>query len=335
MAYKTKAYRKTKNGYELISRDYFCSLDTADQRIFRDNNKPFYLEPSDLSPKLTYNIKNRTYSFYPTFDDSKFFGSNEESYTHTCCIEELAKLKELPIKIDKPFADKRTGELVTFSFNYAFPEIILHVGEYYIKPDLLLYLREPSDLALRWNRLLAIEVVVSHDVNGEKLELMKNAKIPILRIKANKKWGRKKDYEMTEDKKDELRNWIKNSFKKGFSGDLLLDVKSKAILENRTIQQLEVKRDELLFKIHELSKENHKLQNDNHTLQDTVNTLTKENYAKLSASDIKDQNIAELNGEVLRLSNRNSKLKKNLFRCLFTLLALVVLETVIIYFFGS
>lgn len=248
MSYKTKAYRKTNTGFELVTRDYISSLDYEQQVIFRDTNKPFYLVPSNDGPELTYNIKNRTFSFYPSFTGN-YYASNEESATHKYCIEEISKLNKLKIKSKNNFGDIKKGEYINFSFNYIFPEIILPIGDNWIKPDLLIYFREPYDLALKWNRVLAVEIVVSHDLNGEKLQLMQDSKIPILRIKANKKWGRQKEGNMSEQKKEGLKNWIKNSFQKGYSADILLDSKSKAYLENKVIHKLKAKNDDLIEKL--------------------------------------------------------------------------------------
>lgn len=234
MSYKTKAYKKTENGYELVTRKYISSLNDTEKTIFIDTHKPFFLTPEDDGLHLTFNKRQKTFRFYPNFEH-RYLGSNEESATHKYCVEEISKLKELPLKLKK---DKKT---ITLTFNYSFSEIVLPIGDHYIKPDLLLYIREPNELALKWNIIVALEIVVSHDLDGKKLQLYKEYKIPVIRIKANKKWGRKKEDEMSPAKKIELRNWIKNTFKKGYTADLLLDPKSKDYLENATIENLESK----------------------------------------------------------------------------------------------
>ena len=232
MAYKTVGYYKTKEGFTKVHRDEICQLKIEDQVIFRDDKKPFYLEPSDDGPRMTYNTKNRTFSFLG-IKDSSFIGSNEESATHKYCIEEISKLEHLRVWVG-PKDERRP---VDFKFNYIFSEIVLPVGGKLIKPDLLIYLREPYDLALKWNRILAVEIVVTHKFNGEKLELMKRYKIPILRIKVGRKWGTDKIKDMSEAKKEILRKKIKEAFRKGHSADFLLDQKYKAYLENHALQE--------------------------------------------------------------------------------------------------
>lgn len=326
MSYKTKAFRKTLSGYEPVSRNFISSMTKVEQKIYREENKPFYLEPSDDGPKLTYNIPNRTFSFYPRYI-GKFYGNNEESATHKYCIEELARLNNLKINI----GNNKKEQIIEFSFNYIFPKIILPVGESWVRPDLLIYLRKPYDLALRWNRILAVEIVVTHDLDGGKLKLMKENKIPILRIKANKKWGKEKEVNMSEQKREELRNWIKNSFKKGYTADLLLDSKSQAYLENEVINELDIKNKELTEKL---------VINNNYTsqLEDIIPNLESEIInVKKSNNDIKlrfkkkSEELDIIANDFNQLLESKQKLKKRFTNLSFILLIMIVITLLIIY----
>lgn len=330
MSYKTKAYRKVKNGFELITRDYICSLAYEDQIIFRDTNKPFYLVASEDGPELTYNTKNRTFSFYPSFT-GKYYASNEESATHKYCIEEISKFNNLKIKSKNSFGNVAKGEYVNFSFNYIFPEIILPIGDNWIKPDLLVYFREPYDLALKWNRILAIEIVVSHDLNGEKLKLMKDYKIPVLRIKANKKWGRQKEENMSNQKKEELKNWIKNSFQKGYSAEVLLDSKSKAYLENKVIRKLEDKNSLLTQKLEKSSEYISRLENEKSIFEDKLsNTRFNSNIYKTKFND-KTEEVKKIKINLKNILDFNKRLKKRLTNLSVVSLGIISCMLLIIY----
>jgi hypothetical protein len=337
MSYKTKAFRKTLNGYEPVSRDFISSMKKVDQIIYRDTNKPFYLEPSDDGPKLTYNTANRTFSFYPKYI-GKFYGNNEESATHKYCIEELSKLNELKINIGKG----KKEQIIEFSFNYIFPEIILPIGENWVKPDLLIFLRKPYDLALKWNRVLAVEIVVTHDLDGAKLNLMRENKIPILRIKANKKWGKEKEENMSEQKKEELRNWIKNSFKKGYTADLLLDSKSKAYLENEVINELDFKNKNLTKEIEKTNIHNSQLKDRILNLErEIIDVKNKNNNIKSSFKnkneelneriDTKTQELKLNENEYKKLLESKEKLKKRFTNLSVILLVIILITSLIIY----
>ena len=332
MLRKTRGYRKKENGYELVTSNYISSLSEADQIIFRDKHRPFYLEPSDDGPRMTYNTKNRTFSFYGTHDD-KYFGSHEESATHRYCIEELANLNELLIISKNDFPNRKKGDVLKFSFNYAFSEIVLQIGETYIKPDLLLYIREPYDLGLRWNRLLAIEVVVSHGLDGKKLELMRSAKIPVLRIRANKKWGRKKEDEMNDKEKSELRTWIKNSFKKGYSADLLLDSKSKVYLENKTINILESEKNELQAVVEKYSMTISKLSSKNAHLISQNNSLISAGNKYSDRFSKIEHELHEVRNINLQLASSKRRIKKCFLNTVIILVSVILIESFIIYFY--
>ncbi len=290
------------------------------------------MEPSDDGPKLTYNTANKTFSFYPQFDEARYFGTKEESVTHRYCIEEISKLGKITIKSNNDFATRMGGNLITFSYKYCFPEIILQIGDNYIKPDILLYLRGPSDLALRWNRLLAVEVVVSHDLNGEKLKLMEKAKIPVLRIKANKKWGRKKEDEMSDKEKHDLRNWIKNTFKKKYTGDFLLDPKSKALLENKTIQMLELEKTEMAVQGNTYQKQIQELEVRNKKLKERNQELLLGVQKQQTAFENQARKVNSLEVENKRTTKKAKSMKKTYSYALIVLLVVALTETMIILF---
>lgn len=324
MLYKTKAYRKTKTGFELITRDYICSLKHEEQVIFRDTNKPFYLNASNDGPELTYNTKNRTFSFYPCFK-GKYYGRNEESATHKYCIEIISKLNSLKIKSKSSIGKIRKGEIINFTFNYIFPEIMLSIGDNWIKPDLLIYFRKPYDLALRWNRILAIEIVVSHDLNGEKLQLMKDCKIPILRIKANKKWGREKEINMSEQKKQELKKWIQNSFKKGYTAEILLDSKSKAYLENEVVAKLEAENSGLTEALENAFVHNTQLKKKKLSIENRLVDSEKSNDTLKNNLGNKVEETKKLKLELEKLSN-----SKNNFKRRFNILSIALLGMIFV-----
>ncbi len=325
MAKINKLYYKNKDGE--FKPYYSSTLRRKSQdelEHIRELYKPFYFTPYESEPYFTIDSVRKNFRLFPTHKHYGVYTSSEESATHKYCVHEISKLNTLQIKLKNEIPNYPKGSIVNFEFNYALPEFEIKMGdEVVVRPDVVLFLKAPADLAIYFKRILFVEVVVTHNID-EKIKIYDKARIPVLRIKANKKWGKKPEYEMSETKKEELQRWIRNSFKNTYSADLLLPTEHQIILENKVIENAEIEKETLKKQIKNTlnaaklqKQESESLQRNNSKLSENLN-IEIQRYKEIK---LLNQNT---NQKLINEKRKNKRLVKTLYFFIVLIVVLVL-----------
>lgn len=263
MAKTNKVYYKNSHGDFITYYSKQLKFSTKDDlEHTRELYKPFYLTPFESEPHFTIDSVRKNFRLYPKHKHYGIYTSSEESATHKYCIQEISNLNSIQIELKNSIPNYPKGSIVKFEFNYAIPEFVIPMGDKtIIRPDIVLFLRAPADLAIYFKRILAIEIVVTHNID-EKIRIYDKAQVPVLRIRANRKWGKKNESEMSQNEKDELKTWIRRSFKQTYSADLLLPKEHKILLENEVVKKAESEKEFLKQKLLNELSINQKLKDD-------------------------------------------------------------------------
>ncbi|WP_286590557.1 hypothetical protein [Sphingobacterium sp. N143] len=100
---------KTAHGWEKISRWQLLNMPQATYKKFKDKFQPFYLGASEESPRLTFNIAQKTFRFLPgQFEETEkqsagmtypeqFLPAEERKKKNE---QEFEKIKEIPIYLE-------------------------------------------------------------------------------------------------------------------------------------------------------------------------------------------------------------------------------------------
>lgn len=330
--------QKTKSFLKIYSKD-ILPLKEADRRSLIDELKPFYFEKSLHSLKMNFNAYQKTFRFNSKKNENHFFGSNEDTISHNYSKDEIEKLTSISLRPKEKFLIYNEGEKINFKYNYAFQEITLNINENFIRPDVLLYIKEPYYLAYKWNRMLAIEVRAHHKVEGKKIDLLKKGKIATIEIKLKKKWKILKEELMSSSEKQNLKNHIKNTFKSGYYADFLIskfDQQEK--LEKKAIVELENIILKLKSDIESINYEKNKLQDQRKLLLKEIESLKKEDEYNCKLILTKNKDIERFQNENKELFNENKIYEKKLneankvfFKMLFGIVFLGIFAIFLLY----
>lgn len=306
MARTNKVYYRNSHGEFLPYYSKQLKKSTQDElEHTREQYKPFYLTPYESEPHFTIDSVRKNFRLYPTHKNFGVYTSSEESATHKYCIDAISSQNYLQVQLKNNIPNYPKGSIVKFEFNYALPEFVIPMGDNtVIRPDIVLFLRSPADLAIYFKRILAIEIVVAHNID-EKIRIYDKAQVAVLRIKANRKWGKKNESEMSKNEKEELKDWIRRSFKQTYSADLLLPKEHQIILENKVIEKAEEEKRELKEQLHDalsqlekhcderdfMFRKNAELERQVNLLYNNNKVLEEQNtHSKLQLSRVKNKN---------------------------------------------
>ncbi len=289
---KLRAYNQTNEGWEIVNRWDLIKMSQVEYDKFKELNFPLYLKKNKESYKLTFNRGQKTFRFYPGEipDDKK--GSPGLTISHQIAQEVISDLRTLNLKL----TDKRFKPYKKVDFRIEVDQIFeefrttANDNEYIV--DLLIVFSKPEWLALKWNRTLALEVFVTHDVEGKKIIDFEKKRVSLAEIVIGSKLKLKKSAaEVTETEENELRQVMKHAFNKQIFGDLLVDTTSTKYLENATIQELLAK---------------------NSSLDKRIQGIQGQMNEMVSRSKLKEEHISKLNTIVKRIESQlREKVKKN------------------------
>ena len=324
MAKTNKVYYKNKHGdfIPYYSKQLRFKIKEELEHI-RELYKPFYFTPYESEPYFTIDSVRKNFRLYPKHKHYGVYTSSEESATHKYCIREICKLNTLKIKLKNSIPNYTKGSIINFEFNYALPEFEITMGEKtVVRPDIVLFLRVPADLAIYFKRIVFVEIVVTHNID-EKIRIYDKARVPVLRIKANPKWGKKSEFEMSQTKKEELQTWIRNSFKQTYSADLLLPKEHQIILENEVVEKAEAEKKLLKQELDNALNVNQKFKNEISRTSHIVYKLEARIKDEISKRELlEDKNIL--------LTNDIGKAKKRVGLLVKLVLFFAVITTVLI-----
>ena len=332
---KTRAWIHKNDEWKEISVYEIAKIDNTNYRRqqFIDSTD-FYLNPYFDSTRLFFSggrLKKWHFRFPTSFSKAKYYASSNESFTHKCCKKVI--INELNNRLQLSLKDESTKEITNplFTWNYAFEEFNLKIEDKTIVPDILIFLRSPAYLAYKWNRLLAIEIFVEGDTkkNGRKLEILDKYKIPTIQIKANPKWGKENENNMSKEKKEKLEKWIKNSFKKGdYGADLLINTRSIKHFESEIVKENDVLQDELKDYESKLEDESGNLKKAKEKIKrlNDSNVILREEKERIEKK-IEDsyKKIANQHKVIYALKRKLEKEKKSWLKLFFTFLVSVLI----------
>lgn len=310
---KLTAYIKTTHGWEKISRWKLLNMPQTEYKKFKDKYQPFYLGASKESPRLTFNIAQKTFRFLPGQFEETEKQSAGMTIAHLLAQEVLAELDTLNLCL----RDKRTKENkkinIQIKVENAVKECYLLDGSFIA--DLVVYFSEPSEEAYHWDRKLVLEILSTHQVSGKKIAAFEENGIALVEIiLGSKLLSLKKISEISEEEENQLKNYIRNSFKKQIYGDLLVSPTSSSKMINSVIESQREQIEKLEQALHQVNqllvhgKEHYK------TLKYHFDELNKKN-AELGLLTVEQKNtISVLNTTIIKLEQEIERLNKLSFK---------------------
>ncbi len=250
---KLRAYNYRNGEWETVNRWSLIKMSQVEYDKFKELYFPLYLKKSKESYKLTFNRGQKTFRFYPGElpDDKK--GSSGLTISHQIAQEVISDLRILNLKLtDKRFKPYKKVD-IEIEADQIFEEFRTTANDNKYVVDLLIVFSKPESLALKWNRVLILEVFVTNDVREKKIIDFEKKGVLLAEVVIGSKLKVKKGAsEVTEKEEAELRQIMTHAFKKQIFGDLLIDTTSTKYLENATINELETKVSSLEGKIKNL-----------------------------------------------------------------------------------
>lgn len=236
---KLRAYRYDNGTWHVVTRWDLLKLSEVDFEKYKTDHFPFlYFQKSLDSPRLTFNRGQKTFRYLSKDVEKEMENPRGMTISHILAQEVLSEMeifkfslmdkrkkpyrrREIEIKVDQTLIERRVLD-----------------GKYIV--DLMVFFSSPPELALKWNRCFAMEIMVTNAVDGNKMTDFENAKIPLIEVELGEKLILKKSaMETTEKEEDNLREFITNSFRKNIWGDIFVDPSSDKYLENEAIISLQ------------------------------------------------------------------------------------------------
>ena len=146
---------------------------------------------------------------------------DSDSLSHGLAIAALAELEVLEFK-----CGKETSSITPTSVETEQRLQLISEGNYkYYVPDLVFTFDDDSELAKRWGRKLAVEVMHTHACEAVKIRDFENHGIPIIEVKLGKmtleEFAKTKSPNMQQ--MEEFYNYIKSRFSKIIYGTIISD----------------------------------------------------------------------------------------------------------------
>ena len=144
-------------------------MSELEYKKFKELNFPLYLRKDRNSYKLTFNQLQKTFRFYPGQIPEGKNGSSGLTISHLLAQEVIADLRTLNLKLtDKRFKPYKKEDF-TIEADQIFEEIRTTANDNEYIVDLLVLFSKPAWLALKWNRILILEVFVTNELRGQKI----------------------------------------------------------------------------------------------------------------------------------------------------------------------
>lgn len=236
---KLRAYRYDNGTWHVVTRWDLLKLSEVDFEKYRTSHFPFlYFQKSLDSPRLTFNKGQKTFRFLPKAGEKDSENQKGMTISHILAQEVLSEMEtfkfSLMDKRKKPYKRRE----IEIKVDQTLIEKSVLDGKYIV--DLLVFFSSPPELALKWNRCFAIEIMVTNAVDGNKMTDFENAKLPLIEVELGEQLVFKKSaMETTEKEENELRDYITNSFRKSIRGYIFVDTSSDKYLENEAIISLQ------------------------------------------------------------------------------------------------
>ncbi len=237
---KLRAYNFKDGEWETVTRWQLIHMSELEYKKFKEHNFPLYLKKDHSSYKLTFNQRQKTFRFYPGQipDDKK--GSSGLTIAHQLAQEVISNLRTLHLKLtDKRFKPYKKVD-IDIEADQIFEEhrTTANDNEYIV--DLLVLFSKPAWLALKWNRILILEVYVTNELRGQKIIDFEKKGLSMAEVVIGSKLKIKKTAsEVSEREEDQLRNIMKHAFSKQIYGDLWIDTSTSKYLENEVLKERE------------------------------------------------------------------------------------------------
>jgi len=246
--------------------------------------------PEKRTPLST--VKLGFYRYKSTPEETNNADGDSDSLSHSIAIQALAELKVLNFicgqeKFSIEIDDIRTEDTKIQLTNR-------DTYEYYY-PDLICQFSEPSNLARKWGKKLAIEVKHTHECEGEKIFDFKNHCIPIIEIdiakySIEKKYGTKSP---TPEQLEDYYGYWKAVFAKQIFGRILSNPVTPEFYDEvceeatQKLAQAQRQNGDLRNKLADSRHTNTRLNGDLKTKDDLATRL----HASISEKDKKIENL--------------------------------------------
>jgi hypothetical protein len=303
---KLRAYKYFNKQWEIVSRWDLIKMSDVDYRKFKELHFPLFHTKSTESPKLTFNIVQKTFRYYPNQGLNENHTSKGLTISHQIAQEVISDIRTLILSLKdrrtKPYQEK----IYKIEVDNIVSEKEMVCGENKYYADLLVFFSEPAELSLKWNGFFTLEIFVTNDVEGKKIIDYEKNKIPLIEIAIGDKLKIKKSAsEVTENEEIDLRNYMNASFRKQIFGNILVSPTSNKYKENEIIKKLNESENnsiKLKDKIKDLINENNKIVTED-------NQIKTENISLKKEISSKNRQIYSLNNEILELKNK-TRIKK-------------------------
>lgn len=284
---KLRAYRYDNGTWHVVTRWDLLKLSKVDYENYKSKYFEFLYSAKSLeSFRLTFNTAQKTFRYLPNQVNNENKTTKGMTISHVLAQEVLSEMETLKFSL----VDKRKKPYRLREFEIKVDQTLIEKrvldGKYIV--DLMVFFSSPPELALKWNRCFAMEIMVTNEVDGNKMTDFENARIPLIEVELTEKLIIKKSaMETTEEEENNNRNYIANAFKKGIRGDIFVDCSSDKYLESEAVISLQNKVEELSLN---LSKSNQAIE------------------AETQEKDKLDKKVAELDRVLQEYRHLNSKL---------------------------
>lgn len=253
-------------------------MSELEYKKFKELNFPLYLRKDRNSYKLTFNQLQKTFRFYPGQIPEGKNGSSGLTISHLLAQEVIADLRTLNLKLtDKRFKPYKKVDF-TIEADQIFEEIRTTANDNEYIVDLLVLFSKPAWLALKWNRILILEVFVTNELRGQKIIDFEKKGLSMAEVVIGSKLKiKKRASEVSEDEEGQIRNIMKRAFSKQIYGDLWIDTSTTKYLENEAIkeyqEQISVLKQNIQNGEHKVNVLNNDLEQKDQQLREVIKKL--------------------------------------------------------------
>lgn len=227
-------------------------------------------------------------------------GGDNESISHSTAMLVLSKLEEIKFIIGK------NSYQLKFSQFLIEPRLQFENGKVYY-PDLIGYFSSECDLAEKWNGKVAIEIVVKHKCEPQKIKDFVEHNIPIIEVSISEKLIFSKEFLSQTYNSDDVENYykfLKEKFIKQVYGNIRSDpVSINYYNKKMKLKQVEIA--EINERMNNINKQNQSYISEKKTM------LTKYEETKKTLNIIKLKN-QELEQSVIKSNEQEKILRKDI-----------------------
>lgn len=238
-------------------------------------------------------VKNGFFKYIENMKGGNNEGGDNETISHSTAMLVLSELEEIKFVIGQ------NSYQLKFSQFLIEPRLQFENGKVYY-PDLIGYFSSECDLAEKWNGKVAIEVVVKHKCEPQKIKDFEEHNIPIIEVSISEKIFFSKEFRnQTYDSEDieKYYNHLKTIFKNKVYGY----IRSNPISVNYHDKKLRLKQEELSNSLSNITE----LEENHHIEKERILTQYSDIKNKLS-------NIILDNNHLIELLKEKDELNKEL-----------------------